>query len=158
MRREEEIQEFCIKSHKTLSLAESCTGGALAAKLTLIPSASEYFKGSLVAYSNDVKEKVLGVRRDTLLRYGALSEEVVREMAFSAASLFNTDYAIATSGIAGPTGGTEEKPVGTVWAAISDNQGCCYAWKFYKEGDRMSIITYSVEEVLEVFWQKICKQ
>jgi len=157
MKMEEAIQQFCISSHKTLSLAESCTGGALAARLTAIPSASEYFKGSVVAYSNEIKEKVLGVQKRTLIEEGAVSEEVVKEMCLGVLALMNTDYSIAVSGIAGPSGGSVEKPVGTVWAAIGDSSGFLYAWTFQAGTTREMVINFAIDEILDVFWQKICK-
>jgi len=103
----------------TLATAESCTGGYIAHLITSIPGSSGYFKGSVVAYSNEVKENELDVNPESLLKFGAVSEPVVREMATNIRRRFNVDFAIATSGIAGPAGGTAEKPVGTVWIAIA---------------------------------------
>lgn len=103
----------------TLATAESCTGGNIAHKITEVPGSSVYFKGSVVAYSNEVKENVLRVNRDALESNGAVSAAVVEEMANGARQLLRTDVAVATSGIAGPDGGTPEKPVGTVWIAVS---------------------------------------
>ncbi|MDP1621979.1 MAG: competence/damage-inducible protein A [Bacteroidales bacterium] len=105
--------------NSTLATAESCTGGAIAAMITSIPGSSDYYKGSVVAYSNEIKENILGVSAETLEKYGAVSQEVVTEMAISLRTKFKVDYAIATSGIAGPDGGTAEKPVGTSWIAIA---------------------------------------
>ena len=93
--------------------------GAIARLITENPGSSVYFKGSVVAYSNEIKNKILGVGEDTLLQHGAVSREVVEAMALQACKLMNTDFAIATSGIAGPGGGTAEKPVGTVWIAVA---------------------------------------
>lgn len=107
----------------TISTAESCTGGRIAAYLNAHSGASAYYMGSVVAYANEIKEQVLGVHRDTLLEYGAVSQQTVREMAEGVRRLMHTDYAIATSGIAGPTGGTDEKPVGTVWIAWATREG-----------------------------------
>jgi nicotinamide-nucleotide amidase len=101
----------------TLSLAESCTGGKLASLFTAIPGCSQYFKGSVVSYSNESKQHILGVNPQDLNDYGAVSRPVVGQMALGAQRGFDTDCAIATSGIAGPDGGTSEKPVGTVWIA-----------------------------------------
>ena len=101
-----------------LSTAESCTGGGVAAAITSCPGSSEIFKGAVVAYSNEVKSSLLGVSEDTLRNFGAVSEETVREMVAGVSSLMKSDCAIATSGIAGPGGGTEDKPVGTVWVAV----------------------------------------
>ena len=103
----------------TLATAESCTGGLVAHLITSVPGASDYYRGSVVSYANDVKEKVLGVRHETLSNQGAVSRATVEEMAAGARSLLQTDYAIAISGIAGPTGGTPDKPVGTVWIAVA---------------------------------------
>lgn len=105
--------------HYSLSTAESCTGGALAAAITAVPGCSAYYKGGVVAYSNEVKMALLGVRRETLEEHGAVSRETVVEMARGAMKRLKTDAAIATSGIAGPGGGTPEKPVGTVWIAVA---------------------------------------
>ena len=107
---------------QTISTAESCTGGKLAVLLNQHAGSSEFYKGSVVAYANEVKENVLGVREQTLSEYGAVSEQTVREMAQGVKQLLQTDYAIATSGIAGPSGGTEQKPVGTVWIAVATPQ------------------------------------
>ena len=108
---------------QTIATAESCTGGRLAAVLNAQSGSSAFYMGSVVAYSNEVKEHVLGVQHDTLQKYGAVSEQTVREMADGIRALMHTDYAIATSGIAGPTGGTEDKPVGTVWIAWATPDG-----------------------------------
>lgn len=107
----------------TLALAESCTGGAIAQMITSVPGSSEYFLASVVAYSNKIKEEVLGVDPDIIKKHGAVSREVVEQMAKGARKQFGADYSIATSGIAGPTGGSPEKPVGTTWIAVaSDNK------------------------------------
>ena len=113
-----------LKQHgQTVSTAESCTGGRLAAALNAQSGSSAYYMGSVVAYDNAIKEQVLGVKHTTLEEYGAVSEQTVREMAEGVRALMQTDYAIATSGIAGPTGGTADKPVGTVWIAWATPNG-----------------------------------
>lgn len=104
---------------KTLATAESCTGGAIASQLTAQAGASRYFRGGIVAYSNEVKECALGVNHSTLEQHGAVSEQTAREMAEGVRKRFDSDYAIATTGIAGPDGGTPTKPVGTVWIAVA---------------------------------------
>ena len=104
---------------KTLALAESCTGGHLSELITSVPGCSDYYKGSVTSYSNEVKMKVLGVRSETLAQFGAVSEQCVREMAAGVLRALDTDYAAATSGIAGPGGGSPEKPVGTAWLAAA---------------------------------------
>lgn len=103
----------------TLSTAESCTGGSIAACITSVSGSSDYFKGGVVAYSNEVKMNLLYVSPDTLKKHGAVSEETVIEMVKGVMNALKTDCAIATSGIAGPGGGTKEKPVGTVWIAVA---------------------------------------
>ena len=119
----ETLDELVHKTHIergfTLATAESCTGGNIARLLTAQAGASAYFKGGVVAYSNEVKESALGVKHETLIDYGAVSEETVREMAEGVRNRLGADLAIATTGIAGPDGGTAEKPVGTVWIAVS---------------------------------------
>lgn len=113
-----------LKQHgQTISTAESCTGGRLAAALNAQSGSSAYYMGSVVAYDNSIKEQVLGVEHTILEEYGAVSEQTVRQMAESVRALMQTDYAIATSGIAGPTGGTADKPVGTVWIAWATPKG-----------------------------------
>jgi len=107
---------------KTLGTAESCTGGHIAHLITTIPGSSGYFNGGVVSYANSVKEKVLGVGADTLAANGAVSEPTVEEMVKGAIRLLDVDYAIATSGIMGPGGGSPEKPVGTVWIAVGNRQ------------------------------------
>jgi PncC family amidohydrolase len=107
---------------KTMATAESCTGGYIAHLITSIPGSSEYYKGSVVSYSNEVKENVLGVMHETLETVGAVSEETVREMVKGTLKILKSDYAVATSGIMGPDGGSEEKPVGTVWIAVANYQ------------------------------------
>lgn len=116
----EEILGILLKeNNQTLSTAESCTGGYISHLITSVPGSSIYFKGSVVAYSNEIKKKVLTVHPQLLAEFGAVSKEVVTEMALGVQKLFQTDYAIATSGIAGPEGGTIEKPVGTIWIALA---------------------------------------
>lgn len=124
----EETMEMVIgrllkEKNKTLCTAESCTGGEIAHMITSVPGSSAYYKGSVVAYSNSVKTQLLGIKEDTIAQHGAVSEETVIEMAIAARKLLNTDFALATSGIAGPEGGTETKPVGTLWIAVASEKG-----------------------------------
>lgn len=119
MKVEEEIGALLKECKMTLSTAESCTGGGVAALVTSVPGSSEYFNGGIVAYSNEVKMNLLHVSMETLKKHGAVSRETVTEMAKGAMKALKTDCAIATSGIAGPGGGTPEKPVGTVWIAVA---------------------------------------
>jgi nicotinamide-nucleotide amidase len=122
-RRREKIEEAVVRSltkrKQTLAVAESCTGGLIASRITNVPGASEIFPGGIVAYNNEVKQKFLGVRSETLKKSGAVSEAVAREMAGGARKKFNTDFAVAVTGIAGPAGGTKTKPIGTVFIALA---------------------------------------
>jgi len=114
------IGKILIERGLSVSVAESCTGGNISHFFTQNPGSSRYFKGGIVAYSNELKTKLLGISAQMLSDKGAVSKEVVEAMAFAARQLLNSDFAIATSGIAGPDGGTSEKPVGTVWIAIAN--------------------------------------
>ena len=140
--------------HQTIATAESCTGGRLAAALNAQSGSSAYYMGSVVAYDNTIKEQVLGVKHDTLEKYGAVSEQTVREMAEGVRALMNTDYAIATSGIAGPTGGTPEKPVGTVWIAWATPKGTtaeCYHFGVAREREQITqrAVTAALVELIK---------
>lgn len=115
------IGQLLLDSGKYMATAESCTGGAIAASITANSGSSAYYKGSVVSYHNDVKHAVLGVKEDDLLNYGAVSEPIVEQMAQGVVKALGVDYAVATSGIAGPDGGSAEKPVGTVWVAVASN-------------------------------------
>lgn len=120
---QELVHRTLTERGETLATAESCTGGAIAARFTAMAGASAYFRGGVVAYSNDLKQQVLGVSADDLERFGAVSEPVARQMAEGVRRLAGSDYAVATTGIAGPAGGSEEKPVGTVWIAVAGPRG-----------------------------------
>lgn len=119
METEREVGALLVALGLTLATAESCTGGLLAHRITNVPGSSAYYVGGLVAYANEVKEMCLGVRPETLLAHGAVSEETVLEMAGGARARMGADVALATTGIAGPDGGTAEKPVGLVYVALS---------------------------------------
>ena len=114
-----ELSDKFWKEGLTLATAESCTAGNIAAVITAIPGSSHFYKGGIVAYSDEVKINLLGVNPETLEKQGAVSEETVIEMVKGAMKSMNSDCAVATSGIAGPTGGTPDKPVGTIWIAAS---------------------------------------
>lgn len=116
---EHAIGRLLLERGTTLAVAESCTGGLLAERITSIPGASVYFVGGIVAYSNDVKVKLLGVPPDILAKHGAVSAPCAQAMAEGARVLFRSEFALATTGIAGPGGGTAGKPVGLVYVALS---------------------------------------
>lgn len=129
-----------LKQHgKTLSTAESCTGGYIAHLITSHSGSSQFFLGTVVSYANEVKREVLGVQETTLNSFGAVSEQTVSEMALGALKALKTDYAIATSGIMGPEGGTPDKPVGTVWIAVAGPKGVRARKHFFRFDRRRNI-------------------
>ncbi len=131
------VADLLLDKNKTISIAESCTGGNIAHLLTSMAGSSAYFKGAVVAYSNEIKENILGVSSNCLEEFGAVSQEVVEQMAVGVLKAIGTDYSIASSGIAGPSGGSDEKPVGTVWIAVaSKNKVLSEKFVFSKERDR----------------------
>lgn len=143
------VGKLLVSQKKTIALAESCTGGFLAHCFTQHSGSSEYLKGSLVAYSNDIKINVLGVKPETVEEHGAVSEQTVLQMAENVRKLFKTDIGIATSGIAGPLGATKDKPVGTIWVAYSDENETVA--KLYQLGnDRM--VNIQVTSNLLIDW------
>lgn len=115
----EVIVEILKEKRLTLATAESCTGGSIAKMITAVPGCSAIFKGSVVAYATEVKERIIGVRHNDIERHTVVSQEVAEQMAIAARNVMNTDYALSTTGIAGPDGGSEENPVGTVWIALA---------------------------------------
>jgi len=151
---EHAIHEWMIAHNKTLACAESCTGGSMAARLTAHPGASDYFLGGIVSYSNALKQVALQVSPETLKSHGAVSEEVTREMVQGILKLTDANYAISVSGIAGPTGGTDEKPVGTIWGAIATNDHL-FTGKFLAKGsqNRTLVIDYSVTFLFSSLWR-----
>jgi PncC family amidohydrolase len=132
-----------------LALAESCTGGLVSAQLTDRPGASRFLIGALVTYSDDAKIRLLGVRADTLATHGAVSEAVVREMAGGARRACAADLAIAVTGIAGPDGGTPDKPVGTVWLAVAAEDSV-QTRKLLLRGDRRAVREQTVRAALDM--------
>jgi PncC family amidohydrolase len=146
---EETVGRLLTEQGLTIAVAESCTGGLIAHQLTNVPGSSTYFVGGVVAYSNQVKERVLGVSGETLSTYGAVSEECAREMARGTRRFFDTDVAISATGIAGPTGGTPQKPVGLVYMALAaqDLERCeRHLW----QGNRLENKRQTSEAALEL--------
>ncbi|WP_143310169.1 competence/damage-inducible protein A [Chitinophaga vietnamensis] len=142
---------------KTVGTAESCTGGLIASWITAVPGSSNYFKGSVVAYANEMKVKMLGVQAATLQAHGAVSEATVREMVTGALQLLETDYAIAVSGIMGPDGGTPEKPVGTVWIAVGSRQRTTaikYHLRYDRERNTQMTAVYAMNELRKLILQE----
>jgi nicotinamide-nucleotide amidase len=147
------IGKLLKNAGKTLALAESCSGGYVSHLITTVPGSSAYFQGAVVPYHNDFKERILGVKSETLSTHGAVSEATVAEMAEGVRALFNADYGIASSGIAGPDGGSDDKPVGTVWIACAGPEGV-ETRKLQLTQDRMLNIQLTGVAVLNLF--RIC--
>lgn len=151
---EEEIGKRLIERKMTVSTAESCTGGGIAARLTSVPGSSEYVKGGIVAYSNEVKVNLLDVSMETLHQVGAVSRETVIQMAKGAMKRLKTDCAIATSGIAGPGGGTPEKPVGTIWMAVAYKNEISTR-KLEGDQGRRQNVERTIEEALKLLLERL---
>lgn len=143
-----EVLGEALREHDlTVSSAESCTGGNIAHRITQVAGSSAYFMGSVVSYSNDVKAQVLDVSRDNIARYGAVSRQVVEAMAEGVAKIMRSDCSIATSGIAGPYGGTKFKPVGTVWIAVKYKEQLVSECRHF-DGDRNTVIESATNHAL----------
>ncbi|MBO7189824.1 MAG: competence/damage-inducible protein A [Alistipes sp.] len=151
---EQLIHRILIEQGKTLAIAESCTGGVIASKFTAMAGASEYLLGGVVAYSNDVKCNTLGVNRDDIECFGAVSEVVALEMAEGVRRITGADYAIATTGIAGPSGGSKHKPVGTVWMAVATPEGSRAAMR-NSGTDRSQIISRASAYAIEMLYEEL---
>lgn len=151
---EQRVGDLLRESKATLATAESCTGGYIAHLITSVPGCSAYFRGSVLAYDNKIKKDVLGVRQDSLDDFGAVSKQVVEEMALSVRRLMGVDYALSTSGVAGPSGGSEEKPVGTVWTAIAGPNGV-RSTKYQLGSERQWNIKRSASAVLIDFLHEL---
>lgn len=132
----EKVGKQLILTGQTICTAESCTGGLIASQISDVAGSSAYFVGGVVSYSNNAKQEILGVSELTIESHGAVSEETVIEMALGVRGLFHADMAVSISGIMGPGGGTEEKPVGTVWICVTDSDGSA-AKKHLFSGDRI---------------------
>lgn len=146
-----------LAEHKlTLVTAESCTGGLIAHRITNVSGSSAYFFGGIVSYSNEAKEQLLGVQRNTIETHGAVSEATALEMARGARHVFGANIAVSVTGIAGPGGSTPEKPVGLVWIALSTKEGE-QAQKFIWNQDREGNKAESAEAALQMVWEYLQK-
>ncbi len=141
--------KYLLALELRLAVAESCTGGLLSHRITNVPGSSAYFAGGVVTYANQAKERLLGVPVNLLEQHGAVSQEVALAMASGIYRLLNADIGVSITGIAGPGGGTKEKPVGLVWIAIC-TPDFAQAWKFMWKGDRLTNKELSAEKALEL--------
>jgi nicotinamide-nucleotide amidase len=151
---EELVHNILIDRNKKLAVAESCTGGVIASKFTAQAGASAYFQCGVVSYSNESKNMVLGVEMSDIAQYGAVSEQVAKAMAEGAKAISGADYAISTTGIAGPTGGSKEKPVGTVWIGIATPEKCFAVLKNCGT-DRSQIISRATAYAIAMLYDEL---
>jgi nicotinamide-nucleotide amidase len=154
---EEKVVELLKKNDATLSTAESCTGGMLSMRITNVPGSSEVFMGGVISYDNSVKMNELRVPKDLINTHGAVSEECVRAMAEGALKKFGTSFALSITGVAGPGGGTKEKPVGTVWIALAESDNSILAKLYTFAGDRSIIRERSTDSALEMLRRRLLK-
>jgi PncC family amidohydrolase len=147
---EEQLLKLCTNHKVTVGIAESCTGGALAARITQVSGASDYFVGSIVSYTNQVKTRVLGVSTAILLQYGAVSVPVALLMLEGVLLQLSSDLGVAVTGVAGPNGGTIETPVGTIFIAVGGKGLDPQVVELHLEGNRQAIIQQSVDHALSL--------
>ncbi len=146
---QEVVGKILLEQGKTMSTVESCTGGAISQSIVSVPGSSSYFEGSVISYSNRIKSELVNVRQETLDQFGAVSKEVVEEMAVNGRTILATDFCVSVSGIAGPDGGSEEKPVGTVWIGVA-SEGRVLSKKFRFGNNRERNIRRSVLSALNL--------
>ena len=150
------INKLCKSREISISVAESCTSGLIASKLSIYQGSSIFFKGGIIAYQNEVKINLLNVDKNLILKYTEVSPQVAKSMAKGVRQIFKSDYSIATSGYAGPFGGTEDNPIGTVFVAINSKNQIIYN-KFNFEGNRLNIINKATEKAIELLYNTIKK-
>jgi len=147
-----EISQLLWEQEKSVSTAESCTGGRIAEAIISVPGASKYFKGGIISYVNEVKENLLGVSHQTLEEQTAVCEEVAIQMVIGACKALNTDYAISATGVAGPTGGTKDIPVGTIWLACG-NKDRMVTCKVEEDHGRDINLAIATSRAMQMFLQ-----
>lgn len=153
---QKKISEYLIKNKKNISTAESCTGGLISSLLTDLSGSSAYVKCNFVTYANDAKIRILNVKEQTLNEYGAVSIQTAEEMVQGLLSKYNCNYAIATTGIAGPTGGSKEKPVGLVYIGIGENNKIrVFKYNVNPKFPRILIKYMFAKQALKLFWKFI---
>ena len=153
----QELQEILRRNKETITCAESCTGGLIASMITKISGSSDIFNGSIVTYANEVKEKELGVKKETMIEFGVVSKEVVEQMLEGVLKKFDADYAMAVSGVAGPTGGTKEKPVGTVVVGAISKKGGKNIEKYRFDGTREDVQIQAAKHALKKIFKFLPK-
>jgi len=151
------LQSILIKKNETITCAESCTGGLVATYITQNSGSSAIFKGSMVTYCNEIKEQELNVKKETMIKFGVVSCEVVEEMCLGVLKKFEADYSIAISGVAGPTGGTKNKPVGTVAIGIISKKEIKQIRMYNFSGNRNEIQTQAAKTALNTFFEILSK-
>ena len=152
-----DINEMLWKTKKTLSTAESCTSGRVSAVITSTPGSSEYYIGGIICYVNEIKTEILGVSPEVIEEHSAVSEEVAKQMVIGSNKLFHTDYAVAVTGFAGPGGGTDEAPVGTIWIAVG-NEDKIVTKKLEKDRGRdknLAIATFTATQMIHDYLQEL---
>lgn len=152
------FQDILKKNKQTITTVESCTGGLIASMITEISGSSEIFTGSVVTYSNKIKEQELNVKKETMIKYGVVSSEVVAEMLDGVIKKFNADFAIAVSGIAGPNGGTKTKPVGTVAIGVINSYGTKTIQVFHFKGNRKQVQLQTAKKALKLNFEILVKK
>jgi len=152
-----QLHDLCVAKNISISVAESCTSGLIASKITSFSGSSAYFKGGIIAYQNEIKVNILGVSQSLIDEKTSVSSEVVEQMALNVKSEFNSVFSVATSGYAGPLGGTEKTPVGTVFIAIA-TQSEVISSKFYFSGIRESVVNQAADKSLIMLIEKIKKE
>jgi len=144
------FQNILKTNNQTLTTAESCTGGLISSMITEISGSSQIFNGAVITYCNDIKEQELNVQKETMIKYGVVSNEVIEEMLNGVIKKFNSDYAIAVSGVAGPTGGTKEKPVGTVSIGVLNKLGAKKIHTYHFKGSRKEVQIQAAKTALKL--------
>lgn len=152
-----QLHDLCIAENISISVAESCTSGLIASKITSISGCSAYFKGGIIAYQNEIKVNFLSVSQSMIDEKTEVSSEVVEQMALNVKDKFKSDFSVATSGYAGPLGGTKKNPVGTVFIAIA-TQSDIISNKLYFSGIRESVVNQATDEALRILIEKIKKE
>jgi PncC family amidohydrolase len=156
-RLEAQVGDLLRARQLRLATAESCTGGLIGHRLTNVAGSSDYYLGGIIAYANDVKMSQSGVKAETLRQYGAVSQETVLEMARGVREALQADIGLSVSGIAGPGGGSPEKPVGLVWIGLS-TPGYEQAWRYVWQGDRLQVKEQTAEQALRLLMEYLTKE